>query len=77
MMKTTEDLLKQLVEISRQYREGSDEQQTVLNLISDIEGGKQDPTKIKINATMTLKKYDGEKTEGKEPVETITTTEEL
>lgn len=75
-MKTTEDLLKQLVEISRQYREGSDEQQTVLNLISDIEGGKQDPTKIKINATMTLKKYDGEKN-GQDPVETITTTEEL
>jgi hypothetical protein len=77
-MSKKEELLSQLEEIVKQYELAGleTEAKKVREIIDGVNDGRHDPTKISINAKLTLKKYDGEN-KGQEPVETIVSESEL
>lgn len=69
------ELIQQLLQVAQDFDnkgKGVDGD-GIRSLIGELNAGKKDYTQIKINARMTLNKFDGEKVKGdnKVPVETI------
>lgn len=73
MTKSKSEVIAQLLEIAETFENSGDNEkgQGIRDLMSDEASGKQDHSRIKINARVNIQKFDGEKINGdnKIPVE--------
>jgi hypothetical protein len=73
MVKSKDQVVTQLLEIAKVYEDSGDVDrgQGIRDLMSEVNSGQQDHSRIKINAKVSIQKFDGEKVDGdnKVPVE--------
>lgn len=69
--RTKAELIKQLQAIAKEWEKRGDhaKKDAIQEIINNVNSGKQDHAKVKIQAKMTIAKYDGEKQPNSTPVE--------
>lgn len=69
--KTKSDLIKQLRQIAKEWESRGNHAQrdAIQEIIDAVNAGKQDHAKVKIQAKVTIAKYDGDKKPDSTPVE--------